>query len=180
MPVASTFAACLAFVLGPDRDGHGDDSAPGEGFLTRWGVTHPTWDMAEHQGIVSGSLADATRAQCAAVLRALYWNVLHCSALGPGVNLMAFNAGMLAGTGHAARLIQRIVGAGVDGVIGPLTIHACDGFGDQALIDAIAAGDEAYYAALATADLFLRGWTLREQAARALAYQMAGLPASAA
>lgn len=174
-PVPATFDACLDFVWGPGRDGQRDDRAPGESFATAYGVTQASWDHAVQDGVVQGDLADATREQCAAVLRAYYWNALHCSALPAGVSLVVFNDGVLAGAGHTARLLQHVVGAAQDGVIGPETLRLAASFGDRRLIDALVAADEAFFASLHNAPLFLRGWTRREEEARQLAYRMAGL-----
>jgi lysozyme family protein len=173
--VPATYEACLAFVEGPSRDGSFNDSAPGEAFVTHYGVTQYTWGMAVQQGIVDGGFSSATTEQCAAVMRALYWNSMHCSSFAPGIGLMLFNDGVLCGTGHATRLVQRIVGAAQDGVVGPQTLRLANSFGVKALIDAIVAGDDAYFAALKNAPLFLHGWLRRESDAQKLAYQMAGV-----
>lgn len=176
-PVAATFETALAFVGALCRDGRFDDSAPGETFVTHYGVTQMTWDFAASHGIVSGSFAAATPEQCAAVMRALYWNAMHCSSFQPGVNLMLFNDSVLSGTGHVASLVARIVGSTVPptSVIGPDILRRANSFGAKRLIDAIAAGDDAYFAALRTAPLFLHGWERREADAQRLAYQMAGI-----
>ena len=170
---ANNFQAAMDFIWAPDRDGAKNDSAPGEQFATAYGVTQMTWDSAVADGIVSGALADATKDQCEAIYRVRYWNALHASSLQDGVDLMMFNSAVLAGAGHAAKLLQRIVGAEQDGAIGPDTLRHANSFGVKALIDAIADGDEAFFASLANAPLFLRGWTRREEAARQLAYKMA-------
>ncbi|MEJ0016839.1 MAG: glycosyl hydrolase 108 family protein [Acetobacteraceae bacterium] len=145
---ASNFAAALDFIWGPTRDGHQDDSAPGETFRTSWGMKQMTWDAAVADGIVAGDLAHATKDQCAAIYRARYWNALHCSSLPDGVDLMAFNDATLCGPGHAARLMQRIVGAQQDGAVGPETLRKVGSFGVRALIDRIAAGDLEYFMTL--------------------------------
>lgn len=171
--VPATFDACLDFIWGPGRDGLKDDRAPGEAFATAYGVTQATWDRAVEAGIVAGDIGQATRAQCAAIIRAFYWNALHCSALPAGVSLMVFNDGVLSGVGHAARLLQRVVGAAEDGVIGPETLRLAASYGDGRLIDALAAADETFLASLRNAPLFLGGWTRREEEARQLAHKMA-------
>jgi lysozyme family protein len=176
----SDFNACLAFVWAPDNDGAKEDSSPSEGFATAYGITQMTWDNAAAQGIVSGDLSNATQTQCATILRVMYYNAMRCAVLPPGVNLMMFNDGMVTGVGHAARMLQRILGTNEDGEIGLVTTTLAGSYGTQALIDAIAAADETYYAALANAPLYLRGWVRREGQAQVLAYQMAGITASAA
>ena len=170
------FEPALNFVWGPSRDGQAKDSAPGEHFTTKWGVTQMTWDMAVDHGIVSGDLDDATQADCATVLHVFFWNALNGDNLPPGVDLMVFNDAMVCGAGHAARLLQRIIGTVVDGMIGRNTIDAVNSFGDRKLIDSLTIADEEYFAALKNAPMFLAGWDRREKDAQAAAYQVIGLP----
>lgn len=56
----TTFDSAIDFILAPDRDGHQNDRAPGETFATAWGITQETWDEAVAEGIVAGTLTDAT------------------------------------------------------------------------------------------------------------------------
>jgi lysozyme family protein len=153
----TTFDAALAFIWDADRDGHAYDRAPGETFATAWGVTEMTWQAAVADGLMSGELADATREQCATIYRARYWNPLRCDSFAPGVAMVLFVDATLTGTGHVARLLQRIVGTVADGVIGPHTIAAANRWIPAALIGQLMDVDEAYLATLAKAPTFLRG-----------------------
>jgi lysozyme family protein len=171
--VPSTYEACRDFVWG--FDGFKDDRAAGENFATAYGVTQYTWGYAVSEGIVKGDIANATQADCDNILHALYWNVCRCSSMPPGANLMLFNNSVLAGAGHAIRQLQRVLGLDQDGIVGPRTIQAANSFGDKPLIDALTAADDAYLQALANAPLYLNGWMRRENDAKVLAYQMAGV-----
>ena len=153
-------------------DGFKNDSAPGETFRTSYGVTEGTWAGAVRDGVVEGAFEDMTEAQARAIYRVDFWNAMHCSSLPPGVDVMMFSSGTLAGTGHAVRLLQRIIGAHVDGVVGPETIRKAGSFGLRQLIDALAAGDEAWFKTLGK-DQFVRGWTRRTEECRQLAYHLA-------
>jgi lysozyme family protein len=167
-----TFHLALDFIWHPDRDGHQDDTAPGEVFRTSYGVTQATWDDAAADGIVSGDLTDATQDQCASIYRARFWNVLRCDAFSPGVALVLFSDATLTGTGHVARLLQRLVVTVEDGVIGPRTISAANRWVPRRLIAALIAADMDYLAGLANAPKFIRGWTRREEALRTAALSM--------
>ena len=72
-------------------------------------------------------------------------------------------------------MLQRIVGATEDGIIGMDTENKAWRFGVPALIRAIAAGDNAYFATLANAPKFLNGWTRREADAVTIALKLAGI-----
>jgi len=163
----TTFDRVIDFIWAPSRDGHRNDRAPGEAFATAWGVTQMTWDDAVARGIVSGSLADATRAQCEAIYRADYWDPLRCDALNPGVSFVLFNDAVLSGVDAAVRLLQRSIGAAEDGVVGPQTLHMANAMPAAQLIDRLTVADEKYLASLRNAPMFIRGWDRRELACQA-------------
>lgn len=163
----SAFRAGILFIMGGDRDGHDDDSAPGEAFKTRYGITAMSWDYAAAHGIVTGTLADATPQQIVAVYWTQFWRAAGCDLLAPAVGFMVFNDATLTGVGHAARMLQRIVGAVVDGAVGPETRLAAGQYGMGRLIVAIATADKAYLDTRPTAALFSNGWDRREDAALA-------------
>jgi lysozyme family protein len=164
--VATTFDRAINFIWAPNRDGRQDDRAPGESFATAWGITQMTWDHAVAEGVVSGTLAGATRAQCKAIYRANYWDPPHCDALDPGVAFVLFNNAVLSGVEAAVRLLQRIVGAVEDGVVGPHTLRMANAMPAKELIDRLTAADETYLASLRNAPMFIRGWDRREWACR--------------
>ncbi len=165
----TTFDRAINFIWAPDRDGHRNDRAPGESFATAWGVTQMTWDDAVAAGIVSGSLADATRAQCKAIYRANYWDPLHCDSLNPGVAFVLFNDATLSGVDAAAKLLQRVVGATEDGVIGPQTLRLANAMPPSSVIDGLTTADEKFLASLRNAPMFIRGWDRREIACQTAA-----------
>lgn len=165
--------AALAFVWRPENDGADNNSAPGEAFLTRWGVIEATWDTAADEGIVDGDLRDATKDDLATILRAMFWNVLGGDRLVVdgvrGAALMIFNMGMVAGVGRSAKLLQRIVGVAQDGQVGPHTIAAAAAMNQHDLILALEKADDAFFASCRQANRFLRGWTRRVTDARVAA-----------
>jgi lysozyme family protein len=165
MAVAA-FQSGMAFILSPERDGHKDDRAPGEKFMTNNGITDATWNHAVAQGIVSGLLTDMTHAQCLAIYRANFWNAMRCDAFPPGVALVLFVDATLMGVGHVTGLLQRIVGARLPGCVGPETIGDAARWRPADLVNALIDADEVYLATLANAPLFIRGWTRREEALR--------------
>lgn len=154
-------------------DGFKNDSALGEPFRTSYGITESTWNAAVRDGIVEDSFDDMTEIAAVAIYRARFWNAMHCSALPPGVDVMMFSSGTLAGTGHAVRLLQRIIGANIDGVVGPETIRKAGGYGTKQLIDELATGDETWFQTLHGKGQFVRGWTRRVEECRQLAYSLA-------
>lgn len=175
MIIPATFENCLPIVF--EFDGLQNDRAPGETFNTAYGVTEFTWQVAVNQGLVADKpVTEATKDECIAVLRALFWNACHCSQLPPGINLMVFNDAVLSGVGHAVKLLQRVVGCrSVDGVVGPETIRRAGSTMPRVLIENMYTADAEYLAALKNAPLYLKGWMRREDRMRDGAYDMAGI-----
>ncbi|MES1994454.1 MAG: putative peptidoglycan-binding domain-containing protein [Pseudomonadota bacterium] len=157
-------------------DGLKDDRAPTENFATAYGVTEYTWaDAVSRKVVTDKPLADATQDDCSNILRVMYYNAAGCNQMAPGYDLVVFNNAMVCGAGTAARMVQQVAGVPVDGRIGPQTIAAVKAMPPKAFIDAVIAANLAHYAALPTARIYLKGWTIREEAARTLAYAMAGV-----
>jgi lysozyme family protein len=166
----------MRFIWDPSRDGNSNDSAPGEAFETRFGITQMTWNSAVRQGIVKGTLRAATQAQLGNIYLANYWQAMSLSALPTAIGFCLFCDSTLTGPGHCASLLQGLVGAGVDGVIGPKTLAAAGAYlsthGQAALVDAIIAAQLAYLGKLRNAPQFIHGWTSREHDEQALAHEI--------
>lgn len=173
----NNFDACLAFVWRPGHDcpSDGTVTTPGDpGGATHGGVTQATWDHALAVGLVHGTLADATLEKLADVLEATCWRPI-CPAVPAGLDLMLFNGCML--TGSYRRITQQclgLVGADVDGWIGPITLGKINRAHPPTLIDALTGAHYAYLHDLRGLwPRFGTGWTSRILAARALAQTMA-------
>lgn len=173
----------MQFIWDPSRDGHSNDSAPGETFLTRWGVTQMTWDSAVHDGVAKGTLEAATQAQLGNIYLARYWQAMSLSQLPTAIGFCLFCDGTLTGPGHMALLFQGLVGADEDGVIGAKTLAAAAAYlgthGVSALVDAVIAAQLDYLSTLANAPQFLVGWTTRERAEQARAHEIIATEGSA-
>jgi lysozyme family protein len=171
------FRRGLRFIWQPENDGRDEDSAPGEDFLTRWGVTRMTWDSAVEDGIGAGRLEDATQATCGNLYLVRFWNALMGDAFPTAIGFVLFGDATLTGTGHVGALLQRIVGAKPDGVIGrretlPKVETYLARYGQGRLVDSFIGADELYLAALRNAPKFIRGWTRREEEEQAIAHEI--------
>lgn len=166
----------MRFIWDPSRDGNSNDSAPGEPFATRFGVTQMTWDGAVRDGIAKGTLADASLGQLGNIYLVRYWQAMSLTQLPTAVGFCLFCDATLTGVGHCASLFQGLVGATADGVIGPKTLAAADTYislhGQTVTVDRIIALQLIYLARLRNAPQFLRGWTARERAEQALAREI--------
>ena len=167
----------LATAWRPDFDGSATDDAPGEPRgNTHWGIIRATWKAAmAHNVVVSDQNFDtAPQSDFGVVLRAVCWQSIRGDQLslvggacGAGVAIVLANMAMATGAYRAVMLLQRTLGhLVVDGAMGPATFAAT--------IRAITAGldiigdmtraDEAFFASLPKAPMFLHGWTRRAEA----------------
>ena len=158
------FKTWITFAWKPDNDGqpdHTEDMDPGG--ETNFGVTFATWQHFARRGYVTGSLASASQNALMLVLRLDCWHPCQCDILPSGIDILIADMAMVAGPGAAAKCLQRTVGVADDGDIGPLTLAAIKGQGNDLLLliqDLLRADDE-YYAALRQFRLWGRGWERR-------------------
>lgn len=174
---AANFDSCLAFVL-REEGGFVDDPLD-PGGATNLGITLNELSTWRHTAVTKQDVQTLTQDEAAAIYRANYWNVIQGDALPSGIELMGFDAGVNLGTPRSARFLQQIVGASVDGHIGPVTIAATAAANAGNVIDQLAAARTTFYHSLPTFNHFGAGWLGRTQRARVLAYQLAGLPVPA-
>jgi len=178
---AGNFRACLeTSTWRPDFDGLDMDSAPGETWGTRWGVTEMAWQDWQYQHPDAAEFPVATKDDFAELYQARYWNPVRCESLPKGLDLMVFDFGVNCGIGTSARQLQTVLHRGnvkvaIDGSIGPMTINETLRVPLGTLITQLADQHLRYYRGLAKWPLYGRGWTNRNTTRIKLALQMAGL-----
>lgn len=169
------YDAALAFVWAPGRDTPNDGyhTTPGDsGGGTFGGVIEATWQTAVLDGLVKGSLCNATRDQLSIVLRRKFWGVA-CDTLPAGVDFLLFNGRMMSGA--FPKIFQSclgFVGDDVDGDIGTMTVGVALHAAPATLANALTGAHYRYISGLDAWATFGGGWTLRLQAARQMALSM--------
>jgi len=97
--------------------------------------------------------------------RSMYWDKVRGDDLPAGVDYAVFDFAVNAGTGRAAKFLQRAVGAVDDGVIGSGTLALVAKITPGKLLQNFAEQKEAFYNTLAdknpTQQKFLKGWLAR-------------------
>ncbi|MEM8956584.1 MAG: glycoside hydrolase family 108 protein [Pseudomonadota bacterium] len=173
----NNFAACMAVVL--EHEGGYVDHPDDPGGATNLGITHLT--LADWRGkpVSKSDVRALERTEAEEIYRARYWNALNCDGLPPGVDLVLFDFGVNAGPARAARMLQRIVGATVDGQIGPKTLAATARHAPDSLIERFSDDRLASYRRLKHWGSFGRGWTRRTEETRDAALDMARLQMAA-
>jgi len=122
------------------------------------------------------NMKDLTREDVEPIYKKNYWDRLQCDKLPAGLDLCVFDFGVNAGTGRAAKLLQKNIGAVADGAIGPNTMKLMRAHLDDYSIEATIRGyqydRQQYYESLSTFETFGKGWTRRVEETTALALTM--------
>jgi lysozyme family protein len=155
-----TFEQAVEFVLAHEG-GHSDDQAD-KGGETAYGISHRSYPDLD--------LKTLTKEQAKELYKFDFWLPLHCDELPQGVDLMVFDAAANQGKAAAARMLQKSVGAVVDGVVGPDTIKAAQLYPSKTII-AMAAERMFAYGAHEQFIRYGAGWARRLMAAVYLALE---------
>ena len=110
-------------------------------------------------------MKELTKEEVEPIYKKNYWDRVKGDDLPEGLDLMIFDFAVNAGTGRAAKFIQRLVNTTVDGGIGPNTLGKIKEYvvtyGIEETITSYALMRQNYYESLSTFDTFGRGWTRR-------------------
>lgn len=135
------------------------------GGATMKGITQHTYNQYLGRETSQDALRHISDIEVAAIYRKLYWDECLCDALADGLDFAVFDSAVNTGPREANRLLQRIVGAPVDGVLGPKSLAAVNDYinaeGLSKLIDAYTEARQAYYRMLPTYVHFGEGWRKR-------------------
>lgn len=171
---ADAFTAALDEVL--KHEGGFVNHPQDPGGMTNLGVTRATWESWIGRHPTEAEMRSLTRAQVAPVYRKNYWDAVQCDALPPALALCVFDFAVNAGPARAARFLQQMVGAPVDGRVGPQTIAAVTAAlgrsGPGGLIRAYQELRRSYYRQLSKFATFGRGWLRRVDEVEATALGM--------
>ena len=156
-------SACLPITLAYEggfttdrRDpGNWTGGAVGKGTLkgTKYGIaaaSYPTLDIAK-----------LTIADVRPIYERNYWRPLSAEALPSGLDLVTFDFGVNSGTGRAARALQAVVGATVDGVVGAETLKKAAASDVKKAIQSLCARRLGFLRGLKTWATFRGGWSKR-------------------
>jgi lysozyme family protein len=173
-PKMSNFTKCLPPLL--KHEGGNDDDPRDPGGRTSRGILQREWNVwrASHPGLPP-DVWEAPQDQIEAIYKQKYWDVLQCDELPSGVDYAVFDYGVNSGNSRAAKVLQRCVGADVDGEIGPLTISATLRVNPKTLVGQICDERLAFLKGLPTWPTFGGGWSRRVSEVRAAAETMTSL-----
>lgn len=157
------FDESLALIL--RHEGGFSDHPRDPGGITMMGVTKRTWQEWTGKPATKADMRALTVAKVAPLYKARYWNLVRGDDLPPALALCVFDHAVNAGPGRAARMLQSLVNASVDGQIGPATLRAVQALaaakGLPELIRRYQNARRDYYRSLGTFATFGRGWLRR-------------------
>ena len=158
---AENYQKCLDMIL--HHEGGYVNHPKDPGGETNLGVTKRVYE--EWGG--TKDMKDLEVEDVAPIYRKNYWDRIKADELPSGLDLCVFDFGVNAGTGRAAKYLQRLIGTVADGGIGPNTLKALDEFiskqeyGVKDTILKYQAARQDYYESLSTFETFGKGWTRR-------------------
>jgi len=159
----SNFNRCLNLVL--HHEGGYVNHPKDPGGMTNMGVTKRVYEEWVGYSVSENTMQNLEEKDVAPIYKKNYWDRLKCDELPLGLDLCLFDFGVNAGTGRAAKYLQKLVGTTPDGGIGPMTLKAVDEFislnGIPETIEKYQNNRQKYYEKLSTFDTFGKGWTRR-------------------
>ena len=135
------------------------------GGVTMLGVTKRVWEDYTGKPATVADMRALTEAKVAPLYRDRYWDTVKAGQLPPALAMCVFDMAVNAGPGRAGKMLQRLVGAAVDGQVGRGTLTKVQAYvGAHGVAEAIKGYQNArrsFYRALGTFDVFGKGWLRR-------------------
>lgn len=167
---AENWNKCLEIIL--HHEGGYVNHPKDPGGETNLGVTKRVYE--EWGG--KKDMKELTPADVSPIYKKNYWDRVRGDDLPAGLDLCVFDFGVNAGTGRAAKYLQKMIGTTPDGGIGPATLQKLkeyvDDQGVEHTIKLYQMGRQKYYESLSTFSTFGRGWTRRVEETTDLALKM--------
>ena len=145
------------------------------GGMTNLGVTKAVYDEFYETDADEDTMRGITEKDVRPIYHQNYWMKCKCDDLPTGVDLMVFDIAVNSGPGRAGKILQRVVGATVDGGIGPQTLGMVAKMVPQDIIRAMELEREDFYRRLPTFDAFGKGWLKRNKHTADAASEMENL-----
>lgn len=138
------------------------------GGATNFGVTQAVYNSWRNRnGKPTRSVKDiAKTTEVPAIYKEGYWDKVRGDQLPDGVDYAVFDYAVNSGPGRAIKDLQRVIGAGVDGVIGNETLTKVFRMPAEDLITALCTRRLNFMKALKTWSTFGKGWSRRVMGAK--------------
>ena len=132
---------------------------------TNLGVTKAAWAAYLRRPVAAGEMKKLTKDMVKPFYKTEYWNKVQGDKLPIGIDYLAFDFAVNAGTGQSAKFLQRACGATEDGQIGTNTLGKLATMRPRELIDNFSEIKRRFYKDIVVRKpeqiLFLVGWLRR-------------------
>lgn len=155
------FPLCVSRIFKQEGGYVNHPSDPGG--ATNMGITIGTLSDWRGHAVTPEDVRNLTREEAGDIYRAGYWDPVKGSELPVGVDLVVFDFGVNAGPSRAIKMLQRVVGASNDGIIGPETLRLVRIRDATGVVIAYGEARLDYYRSLRHFDTFGKGWTARTE-----------------
>ena len=147
------------------------------GGLTNMGVTKRVYAEWVGHEVSEQDMRALAEDDVRPIYKKNYWDRIKGDKLPSGLDLCVFDFGVNAGTGRAAKYLQKMIDTTVDGGIGPNTLKAVKAYvkehGIEETIKKYQSNRQDYYESLSTFETFGKGWTIRNNDTTEMALQLA-------
>lgn len=150
------------------------------GGATNLGITIATFRAYINPNGTVDDLKHLTVEQAGICYRKEYWDEVNGDQLPDGADYATFDFAVNSGPSRAARYLQSVVGAPMDGAIGPATLDAVAKMPVGVVIDRLCDARLAFLKSLGTWGTFGKGWSARVASVRKEALLMTAQPAQPA
>lgn len=159
--MTDNFISSLEALLQPDREGGFSNNPADPGGMTNLGVTKRVWEAWVGRTVTEEDMRALTPATVSGLYKVKYWDAVSGDLLPKGVDYSVFDCAVNSGPGRAIRILQRVVGAVEDGVMGPRTLSAVVASAPATVITAYNFTRLEFMQSLPTWPTFKGGWGRR-------------------
>lgn len=149
--MSAVFERAFGHVIGIEGGYVHDPADPGG--ETKFGISARAYSGRD--------IGNLTLSAARGIYRRDYWDRCQCDGLPPALAVAVFDAAVNQGVRPAARMLQRALGIGDDGIIGPVTLRAAHAADPAAILADFMARRAVRYAGTAGFERFGRGWNRR-------------------
>ena len=165
------FEQSLVYVI--NSEGGYSNSPADPGGCTNLGVTQRTWEDWVGHPVTEADMRALGPEDVIALYKVRYWKAVRGDELPRGVDYAVFDIAVNSGPKRAIKILQRVAGADVDGVIGPKTLAAAAECDPKELILSICRARMMYLINIPEYTTFGKGWTRRVNDVQTRALAMA-------
>lgn len=166
--ISSTALAAISHVIGVEG-GYVNDRTD-RGGETHFGISKRAYPNLD--------IKNLTREEAESIYYRDYWQAMHLDEFQPAVGFQLFDMAVNQGRSFAARMLQRVIHATADGVIGPQTLSIANAICPSKLIKTLTDKRMLHYGAIVKNDAFqnkyIIGWLFRAMQVRDAALRILG------